>query len=108
LRFIIIPADTSQCVQTESCLLRYSSVHSGFGKTLEVIFACRLHLGWGRPDATGDPLISGNSPLLEEIEKAEQSLIAHQVGIPYYGVTSYTTPQPAPPDPTQSFVLPPS
>jgi hypothetical protein len=29
LRFIIIPGDTSRCVQTESCLLRYSSVHTG-------------------------------------------------------------------------------
>jgi len=43
LRFIIIPGETSRCVQTEIYLLRYGSLHSRARQTLEVVLPHRLH-----------------------------------------------------------------
>ena len=49
--WIIIPGDTSQCVQNESYLLRSRSLHSGPRKTLKVVLLARLDLCWSGPNA---------------------------------------------------------
>jgi hypothetical protein len=51
VRFIIIPGDTSRCVQNESYLLRYSSVYARTGEALEIVFFDRLRLSRRGPYA---------------------------------------------------------